>query len=340
MSFSINLGAWGSIFAVPCEVVNKHLKLVGEIQLKVLLFILNSNSSDLSFEKIADALNYNEFDVKDAIQYWIDNKLLKFENNTLIPSDEKRSDENHSKHINTAEKIKSPSRAPTRKQLPTNFDLAKRLNEAPEISYIIQEAQLILGRTVSNADAAKLLSLYDCDGLSPEVIVMLIQYAASMGKTGMAYIEKVGISWADEGINTIEAAENKIRKAKTMHDAFNKVQKLFGMTSHSPTSKELDFCQKWVHDWGFSDAMLREAYERNIDTIGKFSYNYTNGILSKWYNNGITSIKEVKESDIKNNRSIAQNKKTSQSKNTSFQNFESSATYDLDAFSKKSIFDD
>ena len=40
MSYSINLGSWQSIFAVPSDVVDKHLKLAGGAQLKVLLWVL------------------------------------------------------------------------------------------------------------------------------------------------------------------------------------------------------------------------------------------------------------------------------------------------------------
>lgn len=35
MNYKMNLGAWNSIFAVPCSVVDEHIKLAGAAQLKV-----------------------------------------------------------------------------------------------------------------------------------------------------------------------------------------------------------------------------------------------------------------------------------------------------------------
>ena len=40
MKFSINLGMWNSVFAVPTQVVDQHLKLAGGVHLKVLLWLL------------------------------------------------------------------------------------------------------------------------------------------------------------------------------------------------------------------------------------------------------------------------------------------------------------
>ena len=53
--------------------------------------------------------------------------------------------------------------------------------------------------------------LHDTDGLPVGVIIMLMQYAVSVGKGNIKYIEKMAISWANEEIDTVEKAENKIR---------------------------------------------------------------------------------------------------------------------------------
>ena len=37
MEYKLNLGSWNSVFAVPSDIVDKHLKLAGAVQLKVLL---------------------------------------------------------------------------------------------------------------------------------------------------------------------------------------------------------------------------------------------------------------------------------------------------------------
>ena len=42
MSYKINLEAYSSIYALPSSVVDKHIKLSGAIQLKVLLYFMRN----------------------------------------------------------------------------------------------------------------------------------------------------------------------------------------------------------------------------------------------------------------------------------------------------------
>ena len=76
MNLCMNLGTWNAIFAVPCEVIDKHIKLAGGAQLKVLLFMLRHAGEKLSLAKIAVALSMTELDVKDSMQYWIETNIL------------------------------------------------------------------------------------------------------------------------------------------------------------------------------------------------------------------------------------------------------------------------
>lgn len=83
MNLSVNCGVWNSIFAIPCDVVDKHIKLAGSAQLKVLLFILRYAGQNISTDKIAQALSMNELDVKDSMQYWIETKVISVPNSSL-----------------------------------------------------------------------------------------------------------------------------------------------------------------------------------------------------------------------------------------------------------------
>ena len=67
MSYKIDFGVWGSVFAVPTSVVDKGLKLASEAQLKVLLYILRSSGVTLTDESVAEALSLHPEDVRDAI---------------------------------------------------------------------------------------------------------------------------------------------------------------------------------------------------------------------------------------------------------------------------------
>ncbi len=164
--------------------------------------------------------------------------------------------------------------------------MAKRAQEDSDIAFLLQEAQVILGKTISNGDSATLLMLHDTDGLPVDVILMLLQYASSIGKGNMRYIEKTGIRWSDEGIDSLELAERKIRQLDQSQKAWSSVQRLLGLERRSPTAKEAQFADRWINEWRFSEDLIREAYERNVDAKGKFSFPYMNSILERWKKEG------------------------------------------------------
>ena len=87
MSYTVNLGCWGSIFAVPTDVVDKYLKIAGSAQLKVLLFILRHSGEQFDLETISQYLNMDPFDVKDCIEFWSSFGVIAVNNNVITPAE-------------------------------------------------------------------------------------------------------------------------------------------------------------------------------------------------------------------------------------------------------------
>ncbi len=44
MDYKLDYASWGSIFAVPCAVVDRHIRLCSGLSLKVLLWLLRNPS--------------------------------------------------------------------------------------------------------------------------------------------------------------------------------------------------------------------------------------------------------------------------------------------------------
>ena len=76
MEYSVNPAKLGAVFMLPCEVVDKHIKLAGAVQLKVLLFAMRNLSEGITAAKIAAALSLPEVDVADALLYWTESGIL------------------------------------------------------------------------------------------------------------------------------------------------------------------------------------------------------------------------------------------------------------------------
>lgn len=320
MSIKINLGAWSSVFAVPSKIVDEGLKMSDGVKLKVLLYVLRNADKELENTDISKGTGVNVTDIPEALDYWVSLGILskcedtysfpeeiiekEFENNNsdadkVFSSDKKEEAVSElPPNLNDEKKDSKPEKKQhftvTRPQKPDYVFTSQRLAVDEELAFLVNEVQSVFGKTLSNSDIATLLMLKDTCGLPLDVILMLIQYCISIGKSNMRSVEKIGIGWADDGIYTLEAADNKIRQIKQSGKNFSIVSSAFGLSNvGSPTKKQLEYGDKWVGEWKFSPEMLREAYERCVDTKGVMNYKYIDGILKRWHANKICNINDL-----------------------------------------------
>lgn len=175
---------------------------------------------------------------------------------------------------------------------PDGSYIVERIKSSQEISFLMQEAQIILGRPISTGDSAVLLMLLDNEGLPIDVILMIMQYAVGIGKGNMRYIEAVGISWAKEEIDTIEKAEKKIKSLSETMKAWKNFEQIIG-GNRQPTAREEEAVYRWQKIWNFDMDMLKEAYEICINSNGKYVLKYIDSIISRWHKEGINNISQV-----------------------------------------------
>lgn len=340
MSIKINLGAWSSVFAVPSKIVDEGLKFSDGVKLKVLLYVLRNSGNELTDSDISAATGVNVTDIPETLDYWVSMGIFQKNENEYKPmqtvADERENynsvsekstnknsfeeikEENYSEKENkpvTAEEISSEVESAkhrftvTRPQKPDYVFTSQRLAVDEELKILVSEAQTALGKVLSNSDIATLLMLKDTCGLPLDVIIMLIQYCISIDKGNMRAIEKIGIGWADEGIDTLEAADDKIRRVKQMNKNFSVVSSAFGLkNAGSPTKKQLEYSEKWVAEWKFSHEMLREAYERCVDSKGAMKFSYIDGILKRWNSNGIKNKIELERFESSQNKNTGTRK--------------------------------
>lgn len=335
MNYTVNLGAWNSVFAVPCSVVDKNLKLAGSVQLKVLLWILRHAGENFEAQDIADALSIDRADVGDAMLYWEETGLFssdKPQSQKDEPAPEAPANEisppspaNSAKEASSGAKT-SAKRVLSRPQKPDSKFVAKRIDESTEISCLMQSAQQVLGRLISGGESATLLMIHDEFGLPSDVIIMLLQYAASIEKANMRYIEKTAMNWADEEVNTHEKAEEKLRRLTECRQAWRKVEQAVGIPHRAPSTKEEAFADVWVTQWNFSGDMIREAYDRAVDATGKFSASYMNRILERWKKSNISTVLEAEREKMER-AAARKGGKTN------------SLAQDLDEFERSGVFD-
>ncbi len=314
MPFSIDLGPYNAVFAVPTALVDTHMRLAGAVQLKVLLYILRHAGRPVQEEEMAQALGVSAADIKDALFYWQQAGLLPDAQEatepapapapsaaeSISPVEEAPVSTEEPRLISSRPTPATPQTpakklAPHRVEKPDGVFLANRMASSSEIAALMQETEFILGRPLSPGLSSTLLYMHDDCGLPTDVIIMLVQYAKEQGKDNTHYIESTGRAWAQEGILSHEKAEQKLRYLDESAKAWRLVERALGISHRRPTAREMQFCTRWVLTWHFEEAMLREACERCINATGKLNFTYIDRILERWQREGVHTLSQAQQ---------------------------------------------
>ena len=165
--------------------------------------------------------------------------------------------------------------------------ISKAYDQAPAPADAIREAQQALGKTVGYEGQATLLMMRDSYGLSTEVILMAVEYAVAMKKTGFAYIGRIGKKWSEEEIDTIEAAEQYILEHNEVNEVWNKLRSLTQINNINPTEKQHRYLNCWVKEYGYDVNIIYQAYEESVNNTGKLNMPYMDKIIKNWYDRGV-----------------------------------------------------
>ena len=86
MSYSVNPMQFRSIFAVPTDIVDKHIRIANGDQLKVLLWILRNSPDAPDIAAMCAALKMDPADAQDYLQYWQNCGVLLTDGEELKPT--------------------------------------------------------------------------------------------------------------------------------------------------------------------------------------------------------------------------------------------------------------
>lgn len=278
MKYSVNPSVLGSLLAVPSVVAESCLKLASSDQLKVLLAFFKYSGTDDYIENITAASGVRAADVVDCLDYWASCGVLVCNGKSVVSDSDKPV--NNKKANNVSGK-------------PTREEAVRRAQDDDELKYLFGEIQCLLSREVTTAQMCTLVWLHDTYGLPASVILMAVQYSINEGKRSFSYIEKVCVDWAENDVTDVAAAERRLNQLYLSKSAWKIVCSAFGIDDRRPSAKESKFADKWVNEYNFSKKMLKAAYDRAIDSIGKLNFSYIGKILDKWYADGITKPEQL-----------------------------------------------
>ena len=302
MNIKVNYQKFNNVFAVPKSLVDEEIRLCGALQLKVILWIFSHQHENITESDIAKALGVDVLDVTDALQYW---KLKNYIEGEEVKETEKEKENDFFDFMPTEKEEPKPAPAPvqpTRLVKPDSKFIAERVTQSEELSWLMQETQVILGKALSPSLSSLLIMIYDDLGLPADVILMIISYSKIKGRASTSYIEAVAKNWAEEEIFSHALAEAKLKRLDEASKAWTKVCDILRIERRSPSKKEEEFSNRWINDWQFSPAMILESYNRCIDSTSKLSFSYMNKVLENWYKKGIKTVSDISKAEVKASR--------------------------------------
>jgi hypothetical protein len=172
------------------------------------------------------------------------------------------------------------------------------------------EVQRRLGRTLNTEEMKILLSFVRYLGLPEDVICVLVSYCQdqSRRKSGrnpsLRAIEKEAYFWAEQGIDTMEAAGAFIQSRNVYNSRLSQLMRLLQIRGRSLTAAEEKYARQWL-DWGIADELIAMAYETTCLNTGGLNWAYMHKIRARWNEAVFRTAAEVRAGDRKTSAKAA-----------------------------------
>ncbi len=295
--------------------------------IKIYLLMLKYNISGelgVSSSILASSLNLLESDIMNALHYWSDLGVIK-----LTPID--KMGNFNIEFLDLNEEVEAPKK---------QIDLLEAL-DSNNTKDMLKDIEVLLGRPLSPNEMSLYLNWQKEFGFSSELILILIEYCVSKGKSDHRYIEKVALAWYDQKISTVEQAQNLIKKTEDKWINIRKILSYLGINNTDIMKPQQDMIEKWILAFKFPNEVIFKACDICFERLNRADFKYIDGILSNWNKNNIRTLEDIA---LKDNKPVQNSsfQKNSYNKNNNtnskvphkFNNFEP-RQYDYDSLEKK-----
>ncbi len=311
---------------VPNEFIDYYMPHANGTFVKVYLYLLRcltAPEAGFGISVIADALDETEKDILRALRYWekegvltltwgAENEMRGIKLNRLSVPAAESTIPTASAAPFTAATVAVPETSPSAAPVfATNTTARKTVSEKlPDYSpsqldafagredtnWLLHAAESYLERMLKPGDVQLLFFLHDELHFSNELILHLYEYCVSRGKKTPSYIQKVALSWHEEGIDTIEKAEERSLQFDSCYTAVNRAFAL----NRAPGASERRFLSRWS-TFGFSSDLIEEACSRALLSTSHPDFKYADKILERWHQSNVHTMSDVKKLDDAHN---------------------------------------
>ena len=308
--------------AVPNRFIDEFMADANGTYVKVYLYLLRhlDDRSELSVSGIAELLDCTEKFLRKALDYWTKQGLLEYtvsddgtvesinlvdlSGGSLPASEDTRRTMSDSSLPVSGNTRKTASGSGTtlgvrtsaseKKSAPrdvTRVDIDS-MSDDENVPFLLSTLEQYFARPLSREDTETALYIYGTLGFSCELLLFLYEKCIEKKKTSPKYIEKVAIGWHEDGIASVEDAENYL---VTRGEAFFAVCDEFGLEGNLGAS-QVRYLRTWVNEWHMPASLIREACSRAMLRKGA-NFQYANSILKDWHTAGATTDADIARID-------------------------------------------
>ena len=310
---SLHTNSGTGVTIIMNQFIDDYMPTANGTFVKVYIYLLrciSDHMSEISVSFLAEKLDETEKDIERALKYWEKEQLLiieRDENRTITSILFCQSPVQNNSLDNQG--LENTSKAATEETTVTNEPAEvnrtvfhkpnysdsqiAQLTDINEVKFMMNTLEQYLERLLKPTDVQLVLFLYESVGFSAELILYLFEYCVSKNKKNTSYIETVALSWAEEGIDTVEKAE---ASTASYNNNYNAVNKAFGL-NRAPGTIEKKFMHRWFHTYKFEIPIIEEACNRTMLATGKPDFKYADKILENWHKKGVTQLSDIAKLD-------------------------------------------
>lgn len=308
-------------FCIPTKIATDYIRFASEYQIKALLIVLSSNGTADS-KTVAKTLACTENDADEFLSFWVEEGVLSRDGEVVMPApkSEPKPEPRVEKKIEALPAPKLSSK-----------DIVDICRSNKELAYLLRNAEEVLGRILSQVEKELIVNMATYYGLPADVVLVILQYYKGEKEKGRAignaYISAMAKDWAEQGITSLEAADERLHELESSDRLWNEIVAMSGIRHKSPTQKQRDMIKAWHDD--FSIEMISLACDAMKENAQKPSLKYIDGILKNWKKKSITTPSDVEADNERHN----QQKQSAKSETID-------KTYDIDDIEQKAMFND
>lgn len=156
-----------------------------------------------------------------------------------------------------------------------------------------QMQAVLSGRMITPTEYNEYYHLIESEHFEPEALVMIAKYCTTRksNSIGYPYILAVARDYANEGLKTIEAVEQKFIEYEQNSDEIKRVLSALGLKREADID-ERNLYLKWNNSFGFTNGTIVEV-AKSLKKKGGFAK--LDSLLSKYYEQKLFTISEISE---------------------------------------------